>query len=95
MQCKLAHATAWLLWLTCALHSVLYPGADGSAAAKGHRCTAFTAVKDDVINAGAEWADEPVVVSERTEGSVREIVITSRTPADLTPFCHAIIDAIA
>ncbi len=49
--------------------------------------TSFVAVKDDLLNAGAEWADEPVVNGRN--------MITSRTPDDLTPFCLAIIDAVA
>merc|ERR1712224_674858 len=73
-------------WMLCSARR-----ADGTPACKGHRATAFVAVKDDVINAGAEWCDEAVVVSDATIGGTREVVITSRTPADLTPFCHAII----
>ena len=56
-------------------------------AGKGRTCTSFVAIKDDVINAGAQWVDEAVVV----DGPI----ITARTPADLTPFLHAIIDAAA
>lgn len=59
----------------------------GAPVAKGVRMTSFVAVKDDVLNAGAEWVDEPVV-NDRN-------VITSRTPDDLTPFCRAIIEAVA
>mmetsp|Transcript_14075 Transcript_14075/g.47650 ORF Transcript_14075/g.47650 Transcript_14075/m.47650 type:complete len:194 (-) Transcript_14075:722-1303(-) len=47
------------------------------------RLTSFVAIKDDVINAGGKWVDEAVVVDG--------CVITSRTPADLVPFCQAII----
>mmetsp|Transcript_5996 Transcript_5996/g.19495 ORF Transcript_5996/g.19495 Transcript_5996/m.19495 type:complete len:138 (+) Transcript_5996:409-822(+) len=50
-------------------------------------CTSFYAIKDDLINAGADWQDKPVVV----DGNI----ITSRTPDDLVPFCHAIIDQLA
>ena len=61
--------------------------ADGVPVAKGVRMTSFVAVKDDLLNAGAEWVDEPVVNCRN--------IITSRTPDDLTPFCLAIIDAVA
>jgi protease I len=54
---------------------------------KGRRMTSYFAIKDDVINAGADWVDEPVVV----DGAI----ITSRKPADLGPFCRAIIKALA
>ena len=59
----------------------------GPPVVAGKRATSFVAIKDDLVNAGAEWVDEAVVV----DGPI----ITSRTPNDLTPFCHAIIDAIA
>lgn len=77
-------------WMLCSARR-----ADGTPLCKGHKCTAFVAVKDDVINAGAEWADEPVVVSAATIGGKKELVITSRTPNDLTPWIHAIIDAVS
>jgi len=54
---------------------------------KGRRATCVRAIKDDVINAGATYADEPVVV----DGNL----ISSRTPADLPAFCRAIIKALA
>jgi protease I len=53
---------------------------------KGMRMTSYFAIKDDVMNAGAEWADQEVVV----DGNL----ITSRKPADLGPFCKAIIRAL-
>ena len=59
---------------------------DGSPLAKGIQCTCFAAIKDDLINAGAQYVDAPVVVSGP--------FITSRLPSDLTPFSHAIIDQI-
>lgn len=61
--------------------------ANGDPVVKGRECTAFVAVKDDVINAGARWLDEPVVV----DGPL----ISSRTPNDLVPFVHAIITQLA
>jgi protease I len=54
---------------------------------KGRRATSVRAIKDDVVNAGAEYVDEAVVV----DGNL----ISSRTPADLAPFCRALIAAIA
>ncbi len=55
-------------------------------ALKGRKATSFVAIKHDMINAGAEWLDEPCVV----DGNV----ITSRKPDDLPAFCVAIIKAI-
>ena len=54
---------------------------------KGRRMTSVPAIKDDVINAGADWVDEPVVV----DGNL----VTSRRPDDLPAFLPAVIDAIA
>ncbi|MGH7442767.1 MAG: type 1 glutamine amidotransferase domain-containing protein [bacterium] len=53
---------------------------------KGRRLTSFTSIKDDLVNAGAIWVDEEVVV----DGPV----ITSRTPQDLVPFTRALLDAL-
>ena len=69
-------------WMLC---SARLP--DGRPICSGRHCTCFVAIKDDVVNAGAIFVDEPVCV----DGPL----ITSRTPADLTPFLHAIIDAVA
>lgn len=53
---------------------------------KGRRLTSFFSIKDDLVNAGAEWVDAEVVV----DGNI----ITSRSPADLPAFCQAIIEAM-
>ncbi len=53
---------------------------------KGKKATCVRAIRDDVVNAGATYLDEPVVV----DGNL----ISSRTPADLPAFCRAIIKAI-
>jgi protease I len=53
---------------------------------RGRRCTSVRAIRDDVVNAGATWVDEPVVV----DGNL----ISSRTPSDLPQFSRAIIAAL-
>ncbi len=53
---------------------------------KGRRATCFFAIQDDVVNAGARYSDEEVVV----DGNL----ITSRIPADLPAFCREIIHAL-
>lgn len=53
---------------------------------KGVRCTSYFNIKDDMLNAGAQWIDEPVVVDQH--------FISSRTPKDLPFFCPAIIETI-
>lgn len=50
---------------------------------KGRKVTGFSAIKDDLINAGAEYLDREVVV----DGNL----ITSRNPYDLPAFCREII----
>ena len=54
---------------------------------KGRKATGFMSVKDDMVAAGADYRDEPVVV----DGNL----ITSRFPADLPHFCRAIIQQLA
>jgi protease I len=54
---------------------------------KGHQCTSYYSIKDDMINAGGSWQDSPVVVDNR--------IITSRCPEDLTLFCQAIINQVS
>jgi protease I len=50
---------------------------------KGKKATCTSAIKDDIINAGAVYSDEEVVV----DGNL----ITSRKPDDLPAFCREII----
>ena len=57
-----------------------------SGIARGKRLTSVLSIKDDLVNAGANWVDEPVV----RDGNV----ITSRTPQDLPFFCREIISAL-
>jgi protease I len=58
-----------------------------SGAAKNRRVTCCPSIKDDMINAGAQYMDAPVVVDGH--------VISSRTPADIPDFCRAIMDQLS
>lgn len=53
---------------------------------KGKTVTSTPAIKDDMVNAGAEWIDKEVVVDGK--------MITSRKPDDLPAFCREIIAAM-
>lgn len=53
---------------------------------KGRKCTCFPSIKDDVMNAGARYIDEEVVV----DGNL----VTSRRPADLPAFMRAVLKCL-
>lgn len=63
-------------WLLCS-----------TQAYKGKTATCFKAIKDDIINAGADYVDAECMV----DGNL----ITSRKPDDLPAFCTAILSALA
>ena len=64
-------------WVLCSAGGML----------KGRKATSFSAIKDDVINAGAQWSDAEVVVDRN--------LVTSRKPEDLPAFCKASIEVLA
>jgi protease I len=64
-------------WVLCSAGGML----------KGRKATSFFAIKDDVVNAGANWVDAEVVV----DGNL----VTSRKPEDLPAFCKAAIQVMA
>ena len=53
---------------------------------RSRKATCFMAIKDDIINAGAEYIDDECVV----DGNL----ITSRKPDDLPAFCMAVMRAL-
>lgn len=54
---------------------------------KGKNVTCVSAIKDDMINAGAHYFDKEVIVDKN--------LITSRKPDDLPAFCREIIKALS
>ena len=53
---------------------------------KGRKLTSFSSIKDDLINAGATWVDQEVVVDQG--------FVTSRNPNDLPAFNSKLIEEI-
>ncbi|HGY10020.1 MAG TPA: type 1 glutamine amidotransferase [Oceanithermus profundus] len=53
---------------------------------RGRRLTGYFSIKDDLTNAGAEYVDEPLVVSGN--------LITSRGPDELPLWARAFVDAV-
>ncbi|MFQ5962647.1 MAG: type 1 glutamine amidotransferase domain-containing protein [Candidatus Methylomirabilales bacterium] len=53
---------------------------------RGKTATGFFSIKDDMVNAGARFIDQEVVV----DGSL----ITSRKPDDLPAFCRELVNAL-
>ena len=69
-QGKLVAAICHAPWVLCS-----------AGILKGRKATSFYAIKDDVVNAGAEWTDGEAVVDRN--------LVTSRTPDDLPAFLRA------
>lgn len=53
---------------------------------RGKKATCFMAIRDDIINAGAEYVDAECIV----DGNL----ITSRKPDDLPAFCTAVLEEL-
>ena len=53
---------------------------------KGRRATSVSAIRDDMVNAGADWVDQATVVDGH--------LISARTPADLGPWMKALLQAL-
>jgi len=54
---------------------------------KGRTVTSYPSLKTDLINAGATWVDQEVVVDNG--------LVTSRNPGDLPAFCKKMIEEIS
>lgn len=51
------------------------------------RVTSFESIRTDLVNAGADWVDEEVVVDQG--------LVTSRTPDDLPAFIDKLVEEVA
>lgn len=54
---------------------------------RGRRMTSTAGIRDDVVNAGATWVDEAVVVDRN--------LVSSRVPKDLPAFGEALVEWLA
>lgn len=54
---------------------------------RGREMTSFPSIKTDLINAGAEWKDEEVIVDNG--------LVTSRSPKDLPAFNSKMVEEFA
>ena len=54
---------------------------------KGHRATGSLGIKDDLVNAGATWVDEPAF----RDGNL----VWGRVVEDIPAFCRELVEAIA
>ena len=53
---------------------------------RGYRCTSTPGIKDDLVNAGAEWVDEPLVIDRNQ--------VSSRRPPDLPDFMRGVLQVL-
>nr|WP_321222563.1 type 1 glutamine amidotransferase domain-containing protein [uncultured Psychroserpens sp.] len=53
---------------------------------KDRKVTSYSSIKKDIINAGANWVDEEVVVDSG--------LVTSRNPDDLPAFCSKLVEEV-
>ena len=75
-QGKLVAAICHGPWVLCSAYGML----------KGRKVTSFFAIKDDVVNAGATWVDEPAVI----DGTL----VSARVPKDLPAFARAMLSVL-
>jgi protease I len=54
---------------------------------RGRRLTSTVGIRDDVVNAGAEWVDQPAVI----DGNI----VSSRVPKDLPAFGRAMLEVLS
>jgi len=54
---------------------------------KGRRMTSYPSIRTDLVNAGASWENEEVVIDRG--------LVTSRSPKDLPAFCEKMLEAFS
>ena len=62
-------------------------GWSAKASVRGRRLTSTVGIRDDVINAGAEWVDAPAVIDVN--------IVSARVPKDLPAFGRAMLEVLS
>lgn len=57
----------------------------------GRRITSWPSLRTDIINAGGDWVDEPLVRCDAGPS----VLLSSRKPDDLPAFCDAVVRELA
>ena len=85
---RMAKARAWILANGGVVASICHgPWILISAGiVRGVRMTGSRGIRDDLVNAGAEWVDEAAVVDGR--------IVTARVPKDLPAFMQRVLEAL-
>ncbi len=78
-----AHRLGRILGIIC--HAGWVPISAGIV--RGHRATGSSAIRDDLVNAGATWVDEPAF----RDGNI----VWGRVVDDIPDFCRELVAAIA
>jgi protease I len=53
---------------------------------RGRKLTSTVGIRDDVMNAGAEWVDQPAVIDQN--------IVSARVPKDLPAFAQAMLKVL-
>lgn len=80
--CRAVHAHGGVVGAICHGGSVLI----SANLLRGVKCTAFCAIRDDLVNAGCVWSDDKCVVDKDKR------MVSAQTPEDLPQFMRAILD---
>ena len=57
----------------------------------GRRITSWPSLRTDIVNAGGDWVDEPLVRCD----AAPSVLLSSRKPDDLPAFCDALVEELA
>ncbi len=79
---RLVHAAEGLVATICHGPWILI----SAGIVRGRTLTSTVGIRDDVVNAGADWVDQPAVI----DGNI----VSARVPKDLPAFAHAMLTVL-